>query len=78
MRDWQHELRNELNLMLYASSTARDALAQGQPRDVLDGLDRIDTAIVHCSSLLDRLAGQARAVPPGAAASRDEGSAPAA
>ncbi len=56
MSDWQHELRNELNLILYANSVARQALAQGQSEDVRAGLDRIDAAVVHCGALLDRVA----------------------
>ena len=56
MSDWQHDLRNELNLILYANSIAREALAQGQIDDVRTGLDRIDVAVVQCGALLDRMA----------------------
>lgn len=56
MSDWQHELRNELNLILYANSVARQALVHGHPEDVRAGLDRIDAAVVQCGALLDRMA----------------------
>ena len=56
MSDWQHDLRNELNLILYANSIAREALSQGQIDDVRSGLDRIDMAVVQCGALLDRMA----------------------
>lgn len=56
MSDWQHALRNELNLILYANSIARQALAQGHSEDVRAGLDRIDAAVVQCGALLDRAA----------------------
>lgn len=72
MSDWQHDLRNELNLILYANSIAREALAQGQIDDVRSGLDRIDMAVVQCGALLDRmviggypLQGEAGAAPRG-------------
>jgi len=72
MSDWQHDLRNELNLILYANSIAREALAQGQIDDVRSGLDRIDMAVVQCGALLDRMAigasppqGEAGAAPRG-------------
>lgn len=56
MSDWQHDLRNELNLILYANSIARQALALDHPEDVRAGLDRIDAAVVQCGALLDRIA----------------------
>ncbi len=70
MSDWQHELRNELNLILYANSIARQALADGQAEDVRAGLDRIDAAVVQCGALLDRAGASAspraaRATPEG-------------
>nr|WP_295374812.1 hypothetical protein [Pseudoxanthomonas sp.] len=63
MSDWQHDLRNELNLILYANSIAREALAQGHAEDVRAGLDRIDAAVVQCGALLDRATTGAPAQP---------------
>ncbi|MGN6224923.1 hypothetical protein [Pseudoxanthomonas sp.] len=68
MSDWQHELRNELNLILYANSVVRQALADGQAEDARAGLDRIDAAVVQCGALLDRAGANAspraaRAIP---------------
>ena len=59
-------------LQIHSHATAGLA-AMCQWVAVENGCDRIDTAIVHCSSLLDRLTGQARP----AGASHDEGGAPA-
>lgn len=55
MHDWQHALRNRLNLVLYATAAAREALVHGQREDVLHGLARIETAIAECGGLLEHL-----------------------
>ncbi len=55
MRDWQHELRNQLNVVIYATNWAREALAQGRGDDVADSLTRIDEAIAECGGLLEQM-----------------------
>ncbi len=55
MGDWQHALRNRLNVAMYATAAVRDALAQGRQDDVLHGLARIETAIAECGGLLEHL-----------------------
>lgn len=52
MTDWQHQIRNQLNLVLYASSWARDSMQEGRTQDAQDALLRIDDAVAECVLLL--------------------------
>ena len=52
MTDWQHDLRNQLNLMVYASAWARESLDAGRIQDANAALMRIDDAVEECVSLL--------------------------
>lgn len=69
MTDWQHEIRNQLNLVVYANSSARDAIAQSRPQDAFDALRLIDEAVNQCVLLLAAWDRELRdGAPPGAAA----------
>lgn len=52
MTDWPHDLRNQLNLMIYASAWARESLDAGRTQDASDALLRIDDAVTACVSLI--------------------------
>jgi hypothetical protein len=52
MTDWQHEIRNQLNLVVYAASATREALAEGRTVDAQEALERIDEAVTQCVALL--------------------------
>lgn len=52
MTDWQHEIRNLLNLVVYANSSARDAIEHSRPQDAREALQQIDEAVNQCVLLL--------------------------
>lgn len=54
MSDWRHELRNQLNLILYASNSAREALQEDRTAQALEALLQIENATTQCVEQLLR------------------------